>query len=91
MDRKKAPKESYFRYPVEQIELRGRQRLKRDLGLSDEAIEVIMNLRHQLLSVQARLREVETELEIQRTGQSARLARYRQVSYDVVWQDMVED
>jgi hypothetical protein len=91
MDRKKEPKESNFRYQVEQIEWRCRQRLKKDLGLSDEALEVILNLRRQLISAQARLREVEAELEIRRTGQSARLARYRQVSYEALWQDRVED
>ena len=91
MERKKAPKETYFRYLAEQTEPRCRQRLRQDLGLSDKALEVIMHLRRQLISAQARLREVETELEIQRTGQSVRLARYREVSYEAMWQDTVEE
>jgi len=63
------------------------QRLKEDLGLDDEAIEVILNLRNQVTVLQARLRQLESTVEIYQTGYGSRLTSYRQVFYEADWDD----
>jgi len=40
------------------------QRLKEDLGLDEEAVEVILNLRNQVTVLQVRLHRLESTLEI---------------------------
>jgi hypothetical protein len=67
---------------------RSRQRLKDDLGLNDEAVEVIMNLCNQVAVLQARLREVESMVEVYNAGYSARLIRYRQVISEADWEEI---
>jgi hypothetical protein len=63
------------------------QRLKEDLGLDDEAIEVILNLRKQVTVLQTRLHRLESTLEIYQTGYGSRLTSYRQVFYEADWED----
>ena len=63
------------------------QRLKEDLGLDEEAVEVILNLRNQVTVLQARLHRLESTLEIYQTGYGSRLTSYRQVFYEADWKD----
>jgi hypothetical protein len=63
------------------------QRLKEDLGLDEEAVEVILNLRNQVTVLQARLHRLESTLEIYQTGYGSRLTSYRQVFYEADWED----
>ena len=63
------------------------QRLKEDLGLDDEAIEVILNLRNQVTVLQTRLHWLESTLEIYQTGYGSRLTSYRQLFYEADWED----
>ncbi len=63
------------------------QRLKEDLGLDEEALEVILNLRNQVTLLQSRLRTLETTMEIYETEQGSRLTRYRQVVYEAEWEE----
>ena len=63
------------------------QRLKEDLGLDEEALEVILNLRNQVTLLQSRLRTLETTMEIYETAQDSRLTRYRQVVYEAEWEE----
>ena len=42
---------------------RNRRRLKKDLGMNDEAVEVIMNLRSQVIALQRQIHELETLVE----------------------------
>lgn len=63
------------------------QRLKEDLGLDEEAVEVILNLRNQVTLLQARLHRLESTLEIHQTGYGSRLTSYRQVFYEADWED----
>ena len=63
------------------------QRLKEDLGLDEEAVEVILNLRNQVTVLQARLRRLESTVEIYQTGYGSRLTSYRQVFYEADWED----
>jgi hypothetical protein len=64
------------------------QRLKEDLGLDEEAVEVILNLRNQVTALQARLHQLESTLEIYETGYGSRVTSYRQVFYEADWEDI---
>lgn len=66
---------------------RCRQRLKDDLGLDDEAIDVIMRLRSQVTALQVRLQQVEWTLEVFQSGHHARLVRYREEVYEADWEE----
>jgi hypothetical protein len=63
------------------------QRLKEDLELDDEALEVILNLRNQVNLLQTRLRTLETTMEIYESAHGSRLTRYRQVYYEAEWEE----
>ena len=63
------------------------QRLKEDLGMDEEAGEVILNLRNQVTVLQARLRRLESTLEIYQVGYASRMTSYRQVFYEADWED----
>jgi hypothetical protein len=64
------------------------QRLKEDLGLDEEAVEVILNLRKQVTALQSRLHQLESTLEIYQVGVGSRLTSYRQVFYEADWEDI---
>lgn len=64
------------------------QRLKEDLGLDDETVEIIVNLRNQVMILQTRLRTLESTLEIHQVRRSTRLTRYREVFQEADWEDM---
>jgi hypothetical protein len=67
---------------------RYRQRLKEDLGVEDGAVEIIVNLRNQVMILQTRLRTLESTLEIHQVRHSTRLTRYREVFQEADWEDM---
>lgn len=64
------------------------QRLKEDLGVEDEAVEIIVNLRNQVMILQTRLRTLESTLEIHQVRHSTRLTGYREVFQEADWEDM---
>ena len=64
------------------------QRLKEDLGMDDEAVEIIVNLRNQVMILQTRLRTLESTLEIHQVRHTTRLTRYREVFQEADWEDM---
>ena len=72
---------------TDELDERCRQRLNEELGIDDESIEVIMNLRSQVISLQQRMREVESMLETYQSGYNSRLIKYRQVFYEADWED----
>jgi len=63
------------------------QRLKEDLGLDDEALEVILHLRNQVAVLQARLHTLEADIKIYQSRHSSRLTHYRQVYYEAEWEE----
>jgi len=67
---------------------RRRQRLKKDLGLNDEAVEVIMQLLSEISTLQAQVREQQTSLECHQAEAVTRMARYRRVIYEASWEDL---
>lgn len=64
------------------------QRLKDELGMDDETVEIIINLRNQVMVLQARLRTLESTLEIHQVRHSTRLIRYREVFQEADWEDI---
>jgi hypothetical protein len=68
-------------------EQRCRQRLREVLGLDETAVEVVMNLRRQVVSLQNRVYELETSLDMVQTEKGHRMSRFRQTTYEAVWED----
>jgi hypothetical protein len=63
------------------------QRLKEDLDLDDEALEVILNLRNQVTVLQTRLKTMEADIKVYETNYGSRFTRYRQVYYEAEWEE----
>jgi hypothetical protein len=64
------------------------QRLKEDLGLEDEVIEIIVKLRNQVIFLQTRLQTLQSTLEIHELRYNTRLTRYREIFEEADWEDM---
>jgi hypothetical protein len=75
----------YWYDPYEDYESRSKRRLKDDLGVDEAAAETILRLRSQIIELQSRIRQLETELTIQNTIQHMRLAHYREVYFEATW------
>ena len=52
-----------IRFLRPQVDERNRRRVEKDLGMNDEAVEVIMNLRSQVIALQRQIHELETLVE----------------------------
>lgn len=70
-----------------QTDERCRQRLHEELEMDEESIDVIMNLRSQVIALQQRMRELESMLETYQAGYNSRLIKYREVVYEADWED----
>ena len=55
----------YWYGPYEGYETRSQNRLREDLGIDEAAAETILHLRNQVVALQSRIRELETELNAQ--------------------------
>jgi len=71
-------------------EARCRRRLLDDLELDEEAVDVVMNLRRQVIALQGRLHELEAALEIYQAESGTRMQRYRQVTFETVWEEVID-
>jgi len=67
-----------------------RQRLKADLELDEDAIEVILNLHNQIMALQTRLQELESRMQVYQVESEGRFARYRETYFEAVWKDILE-
>jgi len=79
------PPKKYWYGPYEGYELRCQRRLQKDLGVDEAAAETILRLRGQVIELQSRVRQLESELNAQVASQGIRLARYREVYYEATW------
>jgi hypothetical protein len=79
------PPQKYWYAPYEGYESRSQRRLKDDLGIDETAAGTIIHLRRQVLELQSHIRQLEAELTAQVDSQQFRLARYREVYYEVIW------
>ena len=78
-------KKQYWFHPHEGYQSRCLRRIVDDLGVDEDTAETIVRLRSQIIKLQAENQRLETELAIHNTNQQIRLARYREVYYDVTW------
>jgi hypothetical protein len=87
------PRVHYWYGQYEGYELRCQRRLQNDLGVDQETAGTILHLRNQVLALQARIRELETELATHQSSQDVRLAGTREVAYEASWIEIefVED
>ena len=79
------PSKKYWYGTYEGYELRCERRLQNDLGVDGAAAEAILHLRHQVVELQAHIRQLEAELAVQNDSQQSRLARYRKVYFEATW------
>ena len=78
-----------YRYGLyEGYESRSQRRLQNDLGIDEAAAQMILHLRRQVVELQSRLRQLETELIAQQTSQQLRLTRYCEVYYEATWMEL---
>ena len=77
----------FIRLSASDSDERCRQRLHEALEIHDESIEVIMNLRSQVLALRERMKELESMLEMYQSRTNTRLIRYRQVFYEAEWEE----
>lgn len=77
----------FVRIQTDELDERCRQRLNEELEIDDESIDVIMNLRSQVIALQQRLRDMESMLETYQAGYNSRLIKYRQIFYEADWED----
>ncbi|MCJ7622522.1 MAG: hypothetical protein MUO76_03390 [Anaerolineaceae bacterium] len=75
----------YWYGPYEGFESRSQRRLQNDLGVDEVAAETILRMRSQIIELQSQIRRLETELTAVYASQHSRLARYREVYYEVTW------
>ena len=66
------------------------RRLREVLGINAAGIEVILRLRSQLIVLQTRVRQLETDLATAEAGQNARLRQYREARFEASWQEAAE-
>lgn len=64
-----------------------RRRMREVLGINSAGIEVILRLRSQVTTLQARLRQLETELAMWEARQNTRLLRHRETCFEASWQE----
>ena len=67
-----------------------RRRMREVLGINAAGIEVILRLRHQMIALQARVRQLETERAMWEVGQNTRLMRHRERCFEASWQEMTD-
>ncbi|MBK8616398.1 MAG: hypothetical protein IPN96_04645 [Anaerolineales bacterium] len=83
-----SPPKKYWYVLYEGYESRSQRRLQKDLGVDEAAAEMILHLRSQVVELQTRLRQMETELIERQTSQQLRLTRYREVYYEATWMEL---
>jgi hypothetical protein len=77
----------FIRLQTDELDERCRQRLREELEMDEESIDVIMNLRSQVIALQQRMKELESMLETYQSGYNSRLIKYRHVFYEADWED----
>ena len=78
----------YWYGSSEGYESRSQRRLQDDLGIDVATAETILHLRNQVIALQSRIRELDTELNAQNASQNMRLARYREIYYEATWTEL---
>ncbi len=66
------------------------RRLREDLGINEEGIEVVLRLCRQVTDLQMQLQELEVELNRHRSRNARHMAGYR-FYYEATWREFYED
>ncbi len=66
------------------------RRLRQDLGVNPAGAQVILQLRDQILDLQARIRELEAELAHQSGQRQLRVVQYRHLHLEASWFEIDE-
>jgi hypothetical protein len=66
------------------------RRMREVLGINTAGIEVVLRLRKQVMALQTRMHQLETELAMWEAGQHTRLLRQREACFEAVWQEMID-
>ncbi len=82
-------------YPLQDEEAdeqdkRRARRLRQDLGINEEGVEVVLRLCRQVMDLETRLEELEIELNRHRTRNARHMAGYR-FYYEATWRELYED
>ncbi|MGE5225053.1 MAG: hypothetical protein ACM3PY_21670 [Omnitrophica WOR_2 bacterium] len=91
MAERKDPNRRYRKYFNEDYEQRCQRRLQDDLGINAEGVEMILQMRRQLMELQAQIQELEAELNMHMGARDLRLSRYREVYFEATWTEPEED
>ncbi len=76
------------RFFNEETDARCQERLKEDLGLEDEAVEVVMSLRRQVILLQARLEALEFTLAAYQVEYGAGRLPVSEEYLEASWEDI---
>lgn len=85
MKHQKTPRMSYWYGYFEGFEMRFQRRMQDDLGVDESAAEAILHLRSQIIELQARIRQLEAELNAHHDDQQTRLSRPKKDYYEAAW------
>jgi hypothetical protein len=88
MSQKPSTERGYILLKSEAFEQRCRRRLREDLGVNPAGAEVILHMRRQLLALQARVHQLEAELNSRQAGRSRRLAQFRETYFEEAWYEL---
>jgi DNA-binding transcriptional MerR regulator len=69
---------------LDEAEQRRARRLARDLGINPAGVQVVLHLRRQLVALQARVQQLESDLKTEQARSHARFARYRQEFHEAI-------
>ncbi len=58
-----------------------------EVEVNPQGVEVILHMHLQLLELQTRVRQLETELAVRRQGHTRWLTSYRESHYEATWRD----
>ncbi len=87
MAERKDPNRRYRYQYNEDYEQRSRRRLEDDLGINPEGVEMILQMRRQLLELQAHIQELKAELNMHTGTRDLRLSRYRELYFEATWSE----
>jgi hypothetical protein len=71
----------------DQFTQRRRRRLREDLDLDEESVEIILRLRSQLVTMQKLVVELQAELAVRRSEHGRRFVEVRRSSSEALWRD----
>lgn len=81
----------FFTGEGEDFEQRCRERLSAELEINDEGIEVVLQMRRQLVELQALVRRMEIELAAHHAALDVRLGGYQEEYFEAYWYELGDE